>query len=195
MAKDPVLLSRRSLLGGLGALGGIALATAACGSGSAAGAAGTGAGGASKTIGLSLNGVVDYTKYVAEGVAMGLDGGNYQIKVVQANFDGPTELRNIESLLSQGAAGVVINPNTIETTLNGVREAKSSDIPVGLALWAGPGPLDPYVSGVAHLDSVKGGPWSGTGSRRTSSPARSSSCRVSWARASPSGSTRASTPR
>ncbi|MBN9113295.1 MAG: substrate-binding domain-containing protein [Pseudonocardia sp.] len=158
MANDPVLLSRRTLLGGLGALGGIALATAACGSGGGTGAAaGSGSGGAATTIGLSLNGVVDYTKYVAEGVAMGLDGGNYQIKVVQANFDGPTELRNIESLLSQGAAGVVINPNTIETTLNGVREAKSSDVPVGLALWAGPGPLDPYVSGVAHLDSVEGG--------------------------------------
>ena len=125
MANDPVLLSRRTLLGGLGALGGIALATAACGSGGGTGAAaGSGSGGAATTIGLSLNGVVDYTKYVAEGVAMGLDGGNYQIKVVQANFDSPTELRNIESLLSQGAAGRTRSRRP--STVSGRRRAPTS---------------------------------------------------------------------
>jgi ABC-type sugar transport system substrate-binding protein len=156
MSKDPVMLSRRSLLSALGGLALVSPVLAACGSGSG-GSGGAGGGGASRTIGLSLNGVVDYTKYVAEGVAMGLDGGNYQIKVVQANFDGPTELRNIESLVSQGVSGIVVNPNTIETTLNGIRDAKDSDIPSSLAIWAGSGPLDPYLSGVAFLDSVKGG--------------------------------------
>ena len=159
MSKDPVLLSRRSLLGGIGALGGLALVSpvlAACGGGSSGGG-GASSGGAAQTIGLSLNGVVNYTKYLAEGVAMGLDGGNYQIKVVQANFDGPTELRNLESLVSQGVGGIVVNPNTIETTLNGIRDAKDAKIPSSLAIWAGPGPLDPYVSGVAFVDSVKGG--------------------------------------
>jgi ribose transport system substrate-binding protein len=159
MAKEPALLTRRGALRGLGALGGAALiapALVACGGGGAPAGAGD-AGGAARTIGLSLNGVVDYTKYVAEGVAKGLDGGNYEVKVVQANFDGPTELRNLESLVSQGVAGIVINPNTVETTLNGVRDAKDASIPSGLALWAGPGPLDQYVSGVAFVDSVKGG--------------------------------------
>jgi ribose transport system substrate-binding protein len=162
MAQERVQLSRRSLLAGIGAVGGLALVSpvlAACGGGPT-GAAGSGAatsGGGTRTIGLSLNGVVNYTKFVAEGVAAGLDGGNYDIKVVQANFDGPTELRNIENLVSQGVAGLIVNPNTIETTLNGMRDAKDSGIATSLAIWAGPSPLDPYTTGVAYVDSVKGG--------------------------------------
>lgn len=165
-------LSRRRFLGTAAAVSGLALSgplLAACGNStgsadtSAAGGAtstsagGSGAGGSGKTIGVSLNGLVEYTRYVAQGVAKALDGGGYQLKVVQANFDQQTELRNIEALTSQGVAGIVINPNTVDAIISAVRSAHQAKIANALALWARPGPLDQYVDGVSALDSVGGG--------------------------------------
>ncbi len=109
------------------------------------------------TVGLSLNGVVEYTKYVAEGVAKGLDGSGYELKIVQANFDVQTELKNLEGLISQEVAGIVVQPNTIDTVLTAAKQAKEAGIPMSLALWAAPGPLDPYMVGVSALNSVEGG--------------------------------------
>lgn len=155
-------VSRRSLLQGAVALGGAGLfgsVLAACGSDKAPGASGPSGGaiGKGKTIGLSLNGLVEYTKYVAEGVAKGLDGTDYDLKIVQANFDVQAELKNLESLMSQGAAGLVILPNTIDAVLSAAKEAKADGIPTGVALWAAPGPLDSYVDGVSFVDSIGGG--------------------------------------
>jgi ABC-type sugar transport system substrate-binding protein len=145
--------SRRRFLGGAAAVSGLVVAApllAACGGG------GSAAGG-SKTIGLSLNGLVEYTRYVAQGVAKAFDGGDYKLKIVQANFDPQTELRNIEALVSQGVAGLVVEPNTVDAITSALREADSSDIPSALAIWAAAGPLDDYLKGVSAVDSVGGG--------------------------------------
>jgi ribose transport system substrate-binding protein len=147
-------LSRRRLLSGAAALSGLAVASpllAGCGDDS------SGSGGESKTVGLSLNGLVEYTRYVAQGVAKALDGGDYDLKIVQANFDPQTELRNLEALMSQGVAGLVVQPNTVDSIISAVREAHTGKMPVGMSLWAAEGPLDPYVDGVAFVDSIGGG--------------------------------------
>ena len=97
-------ISRRRLLSGAAALSGLAVASpllAACGDSTSSASSG------GKTIGLSLNGLVEYTRYVSQGVAKAFDGGDYELKIVQANFDPQTELRNIESLTSQGVGGLV----------------------------------------------------------------------------------------
>ncbi|ODU06692.1 MAG: hypothetical protein ABS81_04225 [Pseudonocardia sp. SCN 72-86] len=156
------------MLGCIGAFLAAAPVLAACGSGGTAASGG----GAGKTVGVSLNGINDYTKYVAEGIAKALDGGGYQLKIVQANFDGPTELRNLENLASQGVAAIVCLPNTIETTLNGIREAKDAGIPNSLAIWAGPGPVDPYTNGVAFVDSAKGGVMTGEWLKKNATPGK-----------------------
>lgn len=148
-------LTRRRLLSGAAALSGLAVASpllAACGD-----SGGSASSGGSKTVGLSLNGLVEYTRYVAQGVAKALDGGDYDLKIVQANFDPQTELRNIEALISQGVGALVVQPNTVDSIISAVREADSSKIPVGMSLWAAKGLLDPYVDGVAFVDSVGGG--------------------------------------
>lgn len=149
-------VNRRRFLGGAMALaGGIGLGApllAGCGGSSA----GTGDA-AAKTIGISLNGLVEYTRYVAQGVAKAFEGGNYNFKVVQANFDVQTELRNIEGLVSQAIDGLVVLPNTVDAVLTPLKDAKSAGVKIGLALWAEPGPLDQYVVGVASVDSIAGG--------------------------------------
>jgi ABC-type sugar transport system substrate-binding protein len=147
-------LSRRRFLGGAAALSGLAVASpliTACSNSAGSSAAG------SKTIGLSLNGLVEYTRYVSQGVAKAFDGGGYELKIVQANFDPQTELRNIESLTSQRVAGLVIEPNTVDSIISAVRSAHESAVPTSLAIWAAEGPLDPYVNGVSAVDSVGGG--------------------------------------
>jgi ABC-type sugar transport system substrate-binding protein len=155
------LLGRRNFLGGLLA----ATGTVAVGFGAvsctnsnvkANRAVGTGAV-RRKKIGLSLNGAVEYTKYVAEGVAKTFDGTAFDLDVVQANFDVQTELRNIDGLIARGVSGLIINPNTSQSALAGVKLAKDKGIPVGLAFWTQPGPLDPYVEGAAFVDCVSGG--------------------------------------
>jgi ribose transport system substrate-binding protein len=147
-------VSRRRFLGGTAVVSGLVLASpllAACG-----GTASSTANG-SKTIGLSLNGLVEYTRYVAQGLAKAFEGTEYGLKIVQANFDPQTELRNIEALVSQGVSGLVIEPNTVDAITSAVREADKSKIPSALAIWAAPGPLDNYLKGVSALDSVGGG--------------------------------------
>ena len=175
-------LSRRSFLSGAASLSGLALAApllAACGSGAGAGGSGTsGAGTAggstsrasagstggdspaasgSKVIGLSLNGLVEYDKYVGEGVAKALEGSGYDLKVLQANFTDATELSNLESFVAQGVAGLVILPNTLNNVLTGLKKAQAAKIPSSLCLWAIPTVVDDLVKGVAFVDSVEGG--------------------------------------
>ncbi len=171
-------ISRRKFLGGAAALSGLALSApllAACGtdtkdagsSGSSASgtpssqagssSAAASAGGGGKLIGLSLNGFVEYDKQVAQGVAKALDGSGYELKILQANFSDADELSNLESLVAQGVDGLVILPNTINNVLTGLKKAEAAKIPSSLCLWAIPTVVDDYVSGVAFVDSVKGG--------------------------------------
>ena len=141
---------------GLVACTAMVLATAACGAGSAAsgdpkGGSPTGSG---KELGLSLNGNVEYTKNLASGMLKAMDRTSYSYKGVQANFDVRTELTNVDSLIDQGVDGLVINPNTTEGVLSGVKRAKEQGIPVGLAFWTGPTVLDKYLTTVSFIDSV-----------------------------------------
>lgn len=115
------------------------------------------AGGSRGTIGLSLNGVVEYTKGVASGVYEALEGTGYDLVVVQANFDAGTETANLESLVAQGVAGLVIQPNTAEGAAAGAQLAAEAGIPVSNCLWPGPSSSDEFFVGVAALDSVEGG--------------------------------------
>lgn len=169
-------IPRRRFLQGLGAVGGLAATgslLAACGGddggdggdaattgapGSSGASATSGASGGSKgTIGLSLNGLVEYTKGVASGVYEALDGTGFELIVVQANFDAATETANLENLIAQGVKGLIIQPNTSDGAAAGAKRAADQGIPVANCLWPGPGARDEYYVGVAALDSVAGG--------------------------------------
>lgn len=135
----------------------VCIAAAGCGSDSSGGSDSQSSIGADKKLGLSLNCIADYTKNLATGMGKAIDGTAYGFKAVQANCDANTELTNIESLIDQGMDGLVINPNTTEGVLPAVKRAKEQGIPVGLAFWTGPSPLDNYLTSVAHIDSVSMG--------------------------------------
>lgn len=168
-------LDRRDFLRVLGAAGGATAATgvlAACGGGSSAPAGGGGAVGAGKTIGLSLNGLNAYSTYVAEGVLKVLDGTGYAFRAVQNNFDSSTELSNIQSLLSQGVAGLVVLPANANTLGTAAQLASGQNIPVGNALWPGPGNSDQYFTGVAAIDSVAGGQMIGDWLKQNGKPGK-----------------------
>jgi ribose transport system substrate-binding protein len=154
-------LSRRRFLQGMTVVGG-ALAggvlLAACGNDDETSAAGTTAAAAGGgKIGLSLNGLVEYTKGVASGVYQALDGSGYDLVVLQANFDAATETANLENLIAQGVKGLVIQPNTADGAAAGAKAASEKGIPVSNCLWPGPSENDKYYAGVAALDSVAGG--------------------------------------
>lgn len=172
-------ISRRTFLGGAAALSGLALSApllAACGADTKDTGSGSGStestaatsqssstssaasqSGGGKLIGLSLNGFVEYDKQVAEGVAKALDGSGHDLKILQANFSDADELSNLESFVAQGVGGLVILPNTLNNVLTGLKKAQAANIPSSLCLWAIPTVVDEYVSGVAFVDSVKGG--------------------------------------
>jgi len=108
-------------------------------------------------IGLTLNGLNDYTRGVATGVYKALEGTEYELSVVQANYDAATELANIENFLAQGAVGVIIQPNTAESAGAGAKAAFDKGVPVGNCIWPGPSDADEFFNGVAEIDSVEGG--------------------------------------
>ncbi|WP_235564833.1 sugar ABC transporter substrate-binding protein [Modestobacter sp. Leaf380] len=144
------------LIGGGLAVGGL---VSACGGdpGSSAASGGGGAVGTGKTIGLSLNGNNAYSSYVAEGVLKALEGTEYSFAGVQNDFDSSTELGNVQNLLSQGIAGLVVLPADATTIARAAQLAAQQDVPVGNALWPGESDADEYYAGVADLDSVEGG--------------------------------------
>jgi ABC-type sugar transport system substrate-binding protein len=167
--------SRRRFLQGITVIGGVALGgsmLAACGDDEKSEPATTD-GGATETttatdsttavgptsglIGLTLNGLNDYTRGVATGVYKALEGTEYELTVVQANYDAATELANIENFLTQGAVGVIIQPNTAESAGAGAKAAFDKGVPVGNCIWPGPSDADEYFNGVAEIDSVEGG--------------------------------------
>ena len=108
-------------------------------------------------IGLTLNGLNDYTRGVVTGVYKAFEGTDYEVSAVQANYTAETELANIENFLAQGAVGVVIQPNTAESAGAGARAAFEQGVPVGNCIWPGPSDADEFFNGVAEIDSVEGG--------------------------------------
>ncbi|MER7922304.1 sugar ABC transporter substrate-binding protein [Streptomyces sp. NPDC096057] len=147
---------RRFLRTGLLAAGTVAAGglLTACGSSANAVQGRTGSG---KTIGVSLNGVNGYTTYLMEGVLKELDGTGYKFVGVQNNFDSSTELGNIQNLLSQGIAGLVVLPTDASTIARAAKVAAAQGVAVSNALWSGKSNADRYFAGVADLDSVEGG--------------------------------------
>lgn len=113
--------------------------------------------GAGKTIAVVLNGNNAYTTYLAAGVLHAIEGTAYAFKGVQNNFDSSAELSNIQSLLSQGVAGLVVLPVNAETIAKAAQLASAQNVAVGHALWPGESAADKYFAGVADLDSVEGG--------------------------------------
>jgi len=124
---------------------------------SAAPAATAAAGAGSGLIGLTLNGLNDYTKGVTTGVYKALEGSGYDLEVVQVNYDAAQELAAAEAFIAKGVVGLVIQPNTAESAGAAAAAAKAKDIPTGNCIWPGPSDADQYFDGVAELDSVEGG--------------------------------------
>ncbi|MFN3217242.1 MAG: sugar ABC transporter substrate-binding protein [Acidimicrobiales bacterium] len=108
-------------------------------------------------IGLTLNGLNDYTRGVATGAYAALEGTDFELQVIQGNYDPGEELANIENFLAQGAVGIVIQPNTAESAGAGAQAAAAQGVPVGNCIWPGPSDADEFFTGVAQLDSVEGG--------------------------------------
>lgn len=156
-------ISRRGFIQRAGVAGGtIVLAggfLAACGDDddSSSQASGGGAVVTSGLIGLTLNGLNDYTRGVATGAYKALEGTDFDLQVIQGNYDPGEEFANIENFLAQGAVGVVIQPNTAESAGAGAEAAAAEGIPVGNCIWPGPSDADEFFTGVAQLDSVEGG--------------------------------------
>jgi ABC-type sugar transport system substrate-binding protein len=126
----------------------------------AAGTDTTAAGGTGVTsgvIGLTLNGLNEYTKGVATGVYKALEGTDFELQVVQGNYDAAEELAAAESFVAQGVVGLVIQPNTTESAGAAAQTAFEQGIPAGNCIWPGPSDADQYFVGVAELDSVEGG--------------------------------------
>lgn len=115
------------------------------------------AGPASGLIGLTLNGLNDYTKGVTTGVYKALEGSGYDLEVVQVNYDSAQELAAAEAFIAKGVVGLVIQPNTAESAGAAAAAAKAKGIPTGNCIWPGPSDADQYFDGVAELDSVEGG--------------------------------------
>ncbi len=149
-------MDRRGFLRLTGFVGG-GLLLAACGDDSGGSGGSGGGGGGGGTIGISLNGNNAYSSYVAEGVLKALDGTDYDFTGIQNDFDSSVELGNIENLLSQGIAGLVVLPADAATLARAAEQAQAQDIPVGNALWPGESEADEFFTGVAALDSVEGG--------------------------------------
>ena len=120
-------------------------------------AAGPGAGPAEGVIGLTLNGLNDYTKGVTTGVYKALEGTAYTLEVVQVNYDAAQELTAAEAFIAKGVVGLVIQPNTAESAGAAAEKAVEKGIPAGNCIWPGPSDADKFFVGVAELDSVEGG--------------------------------------
>lgn len=148
------------VVGGLAAAGGLLSACGDDGDGtSSEGSPGSGAvaGGGSGLIGLTLNGLNDYTKGVTTGVYKALEGTGYDLEVVQVNYDAAQELAAAEAFIAKGIVGLVIQPNTAESAGAAAEKAKAKNIPTGNCIWPGPSDADEFFDGVAEIDSVEGG--------------------------------------
>jgi len=113
--------------------------------------------GAGKTIAICLNVANAYASYVAEGVLEALEGTGYKVRTVVNNADATTELSNIENLISTGISGLVILPVNAQTAAKGAQLCYERGIAYGNALWPGASAADKYFTGVAFVDSTKGG--------------------------------------
>ncbi len=108
-------------------------------------------------IGLTLNGLNEYTKGVTTGVYKALEGSAYTLEVVQVNYDAAQELSAAEAFLAKGVVGLVIQPNTAESAGAAAEKAVAAGVPAGNCIWPGPSAADEFFVGVAELDSVQGG--------------------------------------
>jgi ribose transport system substrate-binding protein len=168
------LMNRREMLAA-GALGVGAFLFAACGGGSddtgttsAAGGTTTDAGtsaattsdaaiGEGQTIALSLNGFNVYCQQLATGVLEALAGTSYTFLGTQANFDAKTEISNIDNLIVQKPAALLIQPNVAEGANAGARKATAAGIPTFNMLWPDPTGDSPDYIAAVRVDGIAGG--------------------------------------
>jgi ribose transport system substrate-binding protein len=113
--------------------------------------------GKGKTIALSLNGFNTYDQNLATGVLHALAGTQYKFIGAQANFQSTAEVTNIQNLISQNPAGLLIIPNTVAGASRGALKAKAQGIPVVNLLWSGKTSADSAYVGVVRVDNTKGG--------------------------------------
>jgi ribose transport system substrate-binding protein len=113
--------------------------------------------GSGKTIALSLNGFNVYDQQLATGVLMALAGTAYTFKGLQANFDSKGEVTNLQNLVAQNPAGLLIIPNTVAGASRGALAAKRAGIPVVNLLWSGKTSADSAYIGVIQVDNAVGG--------------------------------------
>lgn len=123
-------------------------------------------------IGLTLNGLNDYTKGVTTGVYKALEGTDYDLEVVQVNYDAAEELAAAEAFIAKGIVGLVIQPNTIESAGSAAEKAVADGIPVGNCIWPGATDADQFFVGVAEIDSVEGGRMIGEYLKSTVTPGK-----------------------
>jgi ABC-type sugar transport system substrate-binding protein len=110
-----------------------------------------------KTIALSLNGFNVYDQQLATGVLQVLAGTAYKFKGLQGNFDSKAEVTNLQNLVAQNPAGLLIIPNTVAGASRGALAAKRAGIPVVNLLWSGKTSADSAYVGVIQVDNKVGG--------------------------------------
>ncbi len=109
-----------------------ASAPTATGAGTATGAASGDLGAPSldgKTIAYLQTGSIPYYEYTKQGVekAVALLGG--KAKVYNSDFDAQKELANVQSAITEGVDGIVLEPQTASTTKAALRLTGRADVP------------------------------------------------------------------
>ena len=168
--KLDALLDRRKMLAA-GALGFGAFLMAACGgsggdssssssSSSDTSGATTASGGDvgdGKTIAASFNGWNVYCQQEATGILAALAGTKYKFIGAQANFDAKTEITNLDNLIVQSPAALLIQPNVAAGADAGARKATAAGVATFNLLWPSPTEESPDYVAVTRVDGVAGG--------------------------------------
>jgi ribose transport system substrate-binding protein len=151
---------RQALRGGLAlAIGGSTALWLGCGGGEAAsgGAEAGGLPGAGKTLGVSLNGLNEWSQANLTGVIEALKGTGYKLVARQATYDSSKEVAQLENLVSQQVDGIIIFPNTIQSAGRGAMAAKAAGIPVLYGYWVSETPADEAYLAVYGTNHPEGG--------------------------------------
>lgn len=168
--KLDVLLDRKKMLAA-GALGFGAFLMAACGGGgdssssSSSSSSDTSGGstasggdvGDGKTMAASFNGWNVYCQQEATGILAAMAGTKYKFIGAQANFDAKTEISNLDNLIAQAPAALLIQPNVAAGANAGARKATAAGIATFNLLWPDPDGESPDYVAVTRVDGVAGG--------------------------------------
>lgn len=122
-------------------------------------------------IGISLNGVNNYSLQMATGAMSVFNGTGYGIQIYSADFTAAKETANLQCFLDTNAAGLVILIDTIESSNALAPQYQAAGIPTGNTLWPIQDPeLMKLYTGVAYLRNVMGGTMIGDYIKTIASP-------------------------